>query len=395
MNLILKIVNQLDLIFRSINDLQKLFDSFDRTSLNKLIDQYGTTFLIKGWKSKTSKAEGTFTIDPLFLCDTFESFIIALEARKWNLADIIDIIPQGYKSTNSDIVTANGKKIKDKRFLSDIEDFKDANDMFFRKLKDVVDSIATINLAISALPDVVEFNSDIFRVYDNLFLDSLVKSIIGRLKNKITFAKVDDVISFIKKNNVYFEKLQSLFSNDIKSLTPQSFKGALYNFILDLKDDLIEQDVHISRNIIDDIIAGLLDPKFLLLFQISDINALLKKAKHLMDVANDLKDVIDVSMYQGKLKDWMYIAEIVARLDFKKPIPALKLLVKKYMEFNPNSVFLDNFNFLILWVVINNKSILQDILESVLSYILLILKRFLIELIDVVGDKLKTLLSPF
>lgn len=387
------LINALNIALKSYTSLLKSFNAYDNSLIIDFIDYYGDTFQIKGWKGKTSSAEGYFTIDPIFLSDNVTTFSSRLENRKWQLSDVISILPEGYKAKNSNIVTSEGRKINDKRFISAIQDFKNANELFFKNLEDLAQKLAIVNLNIEALPDVVNFNEDIFHIETkDEFVIELIKSIKGRLNNKLRFAKVDEIISLISQN--YKTQITTILNATSKD-SIQQFKNKIYNLILNVKDDVVENDLHISRNIIDDIMKALLSPKFLISLDLEDVSSVLKKAKHLTSTVNVGLDDIPRPELPGYAADLEYLATMVSRLDFKYPIPAFRQLFKKYIEFNPNSKLLESPFIILSWLILNNKSIILDVFEASVSALLTMIKRILNEIIQEVGDRIAKIISPF
>lgn len=388
------LVSALNAALKVYSVLLSDFNNYDKSILDDFIDYYGDTFQIKGWKGKNSAAEGYFTIDPLFMANNVDIFSKCLESRKWQLNDIINIVPEGYKEKNSNIVTSEGKKINDKRFISVIQEFKDANYMFFKTLGDLAQKLAIVNLNIEALPDVVDFNEDIFHTETtDIFVIELIKSVKGRLSNKLRFAKVDEIVNLISQN--YKTQITEILNATSKD-SVQQFKNKIYNLILNIKDDVVENDLHISRNIIDDIMRAVLGPKFLVTLDLSNLSAVLKKAKHITSTVNvNLDDIIVRPDLPGYSADLEYLAIMVSRLDFKYPVSAFRKLFEKYIEFNPNSRLLENPLFIASWLILNNKSIILDVFEASVSTLLTIIKRILNEVIQEVGDRIAKLISPF
>lgn len=389
-----KLIKAINLAIIDYNDLLLKFSDYDNSLLVEFKEYYGDTFEIKGWKNKTSKAEGIFTLDPIFFADNVDVFKMLLEARKWQLNDIVNIVPDAYKPSNSNIVSSQGRKINDKRFISKLQDFKDDNFSFFSALQKLAQDISMIDLNIQALPDVIDIDERVFEVdSDDMFIQELLRSIKGRLTNKVRFAKVEDVMSFIDQD-MYRSKIADIL-NSVSKISPQQFKNKLYNFIMNIKDDMLELDVHISRNIIDDIIAAILKPVNLVSYDLQDINSVIKKSKHL--VSNVSYDDFELPLFkfEGRAADLEFLASFVRRLDFKRPASAAKLLLEKFMEFNPHSQLFDNFYFVLLWVIVNNKSIILDVFEASVSSLLMMIKAILNEILEEVGNRIGKLLSPF
>lgn len=389
-----KLIKVINLTISDYRELLLSFSEYDNSLLIEFKDYYGDTFEIKGWKNKVSKAEGIFTIDPLFFANNVDTFKVLLEARKWQLNDVINIVPDGYKASNSNIVTSDGRKINDKRFISKLQEFKDDNVAFFRSLQKLAQGISLIDLNIQALPDVIDIDEQLFNVNsEDIFVQELLRSVKGRLTNKVKFAKVEEVINFINQDS-YRSKLVEVLNN-VSKISPQQFKNKLYNFIMSVKDDMLELDMHISRNIIDDIIIAILKPVNLVSYDLSDITSVIKKSKHLVSTINYDNFELPPLKFTGRAADLEFLAAFVKRLDFKRPTAAAKLLLEKFMEFNPQAQLFENFYFVLLWVLVNNKSIILDVFEASVSSILMMIKAILNEIIEEVGDRIGRILSPF